>query len=142
MKLNDYKKLFLKEGLRFTNQRKAVYDILKDADTPLSAEEIYFKYVEDDQSISLSTIYRILELFNDKKMVIKSHIIDSQKATFLLNKHEHKHYLICLLCKKIAEIDGCPFIDYENTLEKNSAWKVTGHKLELFGYCPDCKLAQ
>jgi Fur family ferric uptake transcriptional regulator len=36
-------------------------------------------------------------------------------------------------------IGHCPIEDYENSLQKTTDFDITGHKLEVYGYCPQCK---
>lgn len=138
MKQVEIEKLFKKEGLRLTGQRRLVYTILRNSHLPLTAEEIYREYIKNDQAISLSTIYRILEVFVAKDLVDKGNLSFDQKASYVI-KQGHIHYLICTNCKKVIEIDDCPFHDFESSIEKETAFKITGHKLELSGLCPDCK---
>jgi len=52
----------------------------------------------------------------------------------------HRHYLICLGCKKIMPIDHCPLGDYEKSLAKKTNYLISGHRLDIYGYCPECKL--
>ncbi|ERJ12074.1 Fur family transcriptional regulator [Haloplasma contractile] len=139
MKLNEVKNILKHKGLRFTEQRKIVLDILKSSKTPLTAEEIYIQYVNQDKSISLSTIYRTIDAFIANDLVEKSYLQDDQKACFSYNHNEHKHYLVCVDCKRVIEVKSCPLEIYANQLELQTDFNITGHKLELFGHCPDCK---
>ncbi|MDF2699462.1 MAG: Transcriptional repressor [Haloplasmataceae bacterium] len=132
-------KLFFNVGIKNTKQRNLVYDILHQSSQPITAEEIFLKYQELDEAISLSTIYRILDLFSTKGLIIKTYINENTKACFIINHHDHKHYLICKNCKKVVEIDGCPFTTYEKELEEKTSFTIQGHKLELFGLCGGCK---
>lgn len=139
MKLTDIKKLFSKEGLRFTTQRQIVFDILRSENKPLTADDIYMRYIKQDHTISLSTIYRILEVFVDKAIVNKSHLTDENKAYFVLNHHEHQHYFVCTSCKKVIDIKECPFHTIEKEIENKTDFVITGHKFELYGYCKECQ---
>lgn len=134
---HDLKTLFSQEGLRLTNQRKRVFEVMSEAKLPLNAEEIFLKLLEQDDVISLSTVYRILELFVEKEIVLKSHLSEN-KASYVI-KHGHKHYLTCLNCKKVIEIEGCPVPKIEATIQTNTNFLVTSHKLEFYGLCPECQ---
>jgi Fur family transcriptional regulator, ferric uptake regulator len=138
MKSNEVKQLFQKEGLRFTSQRNLVFDIMSKHPRPLTADEIYFLYLEQDESISLSTIYRILELFLEKEIITKTLLTDNNKACYVL-RHGHKHLLVCLNCKKITEVKECPVHYFEDDIQNATQFKITGHKLELYGLCPECQ---
>jgi Fur family ferric uptake transcriptional regulator len=135
----DIKELFKKNEIKNTNQRKEVFKILMDNEIPITAEQIFIKLKKIKKDISLSTIYRILELFLDKELILKTILSDEKKAMFELNKKEHKHHLICIKCKKILPIDNCPLDEYEKLLEKKTNYRIKTHKLEILGYCPLCK---
>lgn len=119
-------------GIKRTNQRMKVLNLLYNSKTPLTAEEIHLSLC--DNSISLSTVYRTLELFSEKNVVVKSSILDSDKYYYELLNEKHQHHVICLNCKKMCYIDICPI----HNLKVND-FEVTGHKLEVYGYCKACK---
>lgn len=127
------------QGLKKTRQRQCVLSVLEGAKAPLSAMEICKQSENEDCSLWLSTVYRILELFEREHVVVKTVIGDSDKALYEFNRHEHKHYAVCLNCHKIVEVDCCPLEDEELAphLAEND-FRVLGHRLEMYGYCKDC----
>ncbi len=126
-------------GLKKTKPRLSVLKILKSANKPLTAEEIYLECQKYEKAINLSTVYRTLDIFLEKGIVIKPFIKNDTTSCFTLNHHEHKHYLICSKCKKMVEIDFCPFNGFEKKIESETKYTITNHKLEMFGICPNCK---
>jgi len=135
----DNRELLNDRGIKYTNQRNITFNILRQMDLPITAEQAFMKVKEVDSSISLSTIYRILDLFVSKGLVLKSNISDDNKAIFELNRMEHKHHLICVKCKKMTVVDNCPFEAFEKTLEQKTKFQITAHKLEMYGFCPLCQ---
>ena len=134
----EIRAFFEKYDIKYTKQRSAIYDILVKADEPLTAENIYLECKKSRVSTSLSTIYRILDMFIDKKIVIIAGS-DGKKSTYQINSHEHKHHMICLRCKKKITIEDCPLEKYEKSLCKSTNFEITDHKLDIYGYCPSCK---
>jgi Fur family transcriptional regulator, ferric uptake regulator len=126
-------------GLKKTKQRQAIVDILNKAIQPLTADDIYIELKNVNISISLSTIYRILDVMTEKKIIVKLNVSNNNKALFEINQMIHKHYLSCLVCKKIISVNFCPMGDYEADLEKETGYEIIGHKLEIFGYCKECR---
>ncbi len=126
-------------GLKKTKQRQAIVDILNKAIQPLTADDIYIELKNVNISISLSTIYRILDVMTEKKIIVKLNVSNNNKALFEINQMVHKHYLSCLVCKKIISVNFCPIGDYEADLEKETGYAIVGHKLEIFGYCKECR---
>ena len=138
----DNRELFLKNGIKNTRQRNLIYDYLKHEQIPATAEQIYLKLKEEGTAINLSTVYRILDLFISRGLAVKSNTIDGNRTMFELCHSEHKHHLICVCCKKIVYVDNCPLEVFERTLEKKMSFDITGHKLEIFGFCQECKQKQ
>ena len=80
-----------------TKQRELVLNILDKTKENLTAEEIFLQAKDLDDTISLSTIYRTLSLFDKKKITIKMSGIDENSAKYKLNRADHTHFLICLI---------------------------------------------
>lgn len=139
MQKDDNKELFTSQGLKNTKSRNLIYNILEQSDIPVTAEQVFLKLKESDSSMNLSTVYRILEVFVDKGIAIKLNVTDSAKSMFELNRMEHKHHIVCISCKKMFSVDGCPFEEYEEKVREKLDFDVTGHKFEIFGYCRECK---
>lgn len=139
LKQFENKEIFSYFKIKNTKQRNVVLDILKKTEYPLTSKEIFFRAKNMDDSINFSTIYRILNVFESKGIVVKLNIMNSDEAVFELKTVGHKHYLICLKCKKMIPIEGCPLGDYEKFIENTTDFDIMGHHLEIFGYCSECK---
>ncbi len=126
-------------GMKWTKQRKDVYDVLYEAREPQSAVQIYHhleKTAEDNYAVS--TIYRILAAFEEQKLVTKTTWLGDGTVVYELNRGDHKHYAVCLECHKRIPLEHCPFAHLH--LEEDAGdFTITGHKLELYGYCKECK---
>ena len=134
----DVDNLQYPQGLKWTEQRKRVYRILREAAEPLSAVQIYHLTARPEgQEYAISTIYRILAVFEEKGIVEKSAWAGDGTAVYALDRGEHTHYAVCLECHKRIPLPDCPFSHIH--LEETGDFTVTGHRLELYGYCGECK---
>lgn len=133
------KELFVSKGLKNTKYRNLLYDILENTELPLTAEDIYLRLREKGVSINLSTVYRILDIFVSKELIIRSGLSDDKKNIYELYKQENKHSLVCISCKKVQTLYNCPLEKYEKELQNEINFDITSHKLELYGYCQECK---
>jgi Fur family ferric uptake transcriptional regulator len=124
-------------GIKKTKQRQSVLSVLERSPIPLSATSIRSQAQKDGESIWLSTVYRILELFVKKGIIVKISILNNDFALYEINRFEHKHYAICLSCRKVVQMDNCPMEKFVPQL-KDSDFHVTGHKVEIYGYCKEC----
>lgn len=129
-------------GLKWTRQRKAVYGILQQATEPLTAIKIHHlteRNAEGEEYV-LSTIYRILAAFEERGIIEKTVSMEDGSAAYVLSRGGHTHYAVCLECHRRIPLQNCPFSHFH--LEKETGdFTITDHKLELYGYCKDCKEA-
>lgn len=130
--------IFTRNGCKNTKSRKAVVGVLRKAKAPVSAYEIFTCIKEQGQTVNLSTVYRTLELLEAKGLASKT-MMNSGKARYELVGNGHRHHLICTYCSKIVPIGSCPLESVEKDIKKETRFDITGHKLELYGICPECK---
>lgn len=130
-------------GIKWTKQRKDVYHVLLEATEPLSAVQIYNRILkkEEEPGYAVSTIYRILSMFEEKGYVEKSTFMGDGIITYEWNRGKHTHYAVCLGCHKRVALQACPFEHLHLDTDMGD-FMVTGHKLELYGYCRDCEKAK
>jgi len=127
-------------GLKNTKHRTSILEILTGSDQPVSAEQVYLRLAEKGVNANLSTVYRILESFASKGLAVKSNIGSDTKALFEISSTEHRHHMICIKCRKMTSVEDCPLDEYEKMIQDKTGFNVTGHKLEIYGYCEDCKM--
>lgn len=128
------------EGIKWTKQRKDVYHVLVEERQPLSAVQIYNRIVQKEKNTgyAVSTIYRILSAFEEKGLVTKTNWMGDGTVVYEWNRGGHTHYAVCLGCHKRVALPSCPF-EHMHLDTEAGEFKVTGHKLELFGYCKECQ---
>jgi Fur family ferric uptake transcriptional regulator len=124
--------------VRRTRQRKIVFDILADAGKPMSAIEICSRTEAAGQPVWLSTVYRILETFVRERVAEKLTVMDSDMAFYApAGPDSHRHYAVCIGCRKIISMENCPMDMFLPQL-RDEGFRVTGHNLEVYGYCGQC----
>jgi len=107
----------IEEGMRFTEARRAILDILGKSLQHLSAEDIYFKVRRINPSVGFATVYRTLDVLTRMGIVQRFDFGDGKARYELIGgmgKEEHHHHLVCTGCRKI--IDYTDFIDEEKEL--------------------------
>lgn len=128
-------------GYKNTKQRNKIIEILKSAQSPITAEEIYSLIKNESNSLAFSTIYRNMKALVEKNIVTKT-IYNDGKARYELARKEHIHHLICLKCNKSVAIENCPMKQIEKDLKKQEDFDVLEHKIEIYGYCKLCRKQQ
>jgi Fur family ferric uptake transcriptional regulator len=124
-------------GVKKTRQRQSVLAVLENSPNPLNAEDILSLAKKNEGSIWLSTVYRILDLFVKKGIVTRASVLDNDYAMYEINRYQHRHYAVCMGCRKVIQMDNCPMEKFTPRLDEGD-FKVTGHKVEIYGYCKDC----
>lgn len=128
-----------KHNLKRTKNREVILDIIKEANLPISAEEIYKIATLKNLEINLSTVYRTLKTLENKGVLLKQLRPDGV-SYFQENKHDHKHLFICSRCEKSILLDACPLEELVHSLEKSEGFEITAHNIELYGLCKKCKI--
>ncbi|MDF1496368.1 Fur family transcriptional regulator [Caproiciproducens sp. CPB-2] len=135
----DHRADLRQKGLKNTKRRMAILEILEKQTQPVAAEQIFMELNRYDLSTSMSTVYRELDSLVNNHLALKIKINESNKALYEYNRMIHKHYLVCLGCKKMISLDMCPLKTYEETLQEQTHFIITDHKLNIYGYCPECQ---
>ncbi|KYE74286.1 transcriptional repressor, partial [Salmonella enterica] len=68
----------------------------------VSAVDLYKRYFYRGEVIGLSTVYRVLKLFDDA-FIVTRHIFEGGKSFFYLSQHHNHDLLICLDCGYVIE---------------------------------------
>ena len=122
---------------RSTEQRELIGEILQHADRHLDADEIYQQARQRSPSISLSTVYRNLQVFKELGLV-EEHEFGSRRYYEHAPQAKH-HHLVCLGCGRIFEFK-CPSTErLKSTISKEEGFRVTDAEVRLSGYCPECQ---
>jgi Fur family transcriptional regulator, ferric uptake regulator len=120
--------------MRMTKQRKDILTILEHSSVPMSADMIL--QATTHKSMNLSTVYRTLETFSDEGLISRSTLDNT--GYYHLNGQHHSHYMICLKCHKMFEID-CHIGLFENSMKEHHGFMVTHHDMTVYGYCANCR---
>ena len=137
-------------GLKWTKQRKRVYQILKEATEPLCAAQIYARMETwEQEQYAISTIYRILAAFEENKLVEKTTWMGEGTVVYELKSSGHVHYAVCLECHKRIPLEHCPLHmsglhfhgagEEKHSEDETDGFTVVSHKIELYGYCKECQ---
>ncbi len=130
--------LLRKNGLKVTKGRKEVLKLMEEKkDLPMKAEQVY-DLIPRSVCASLSTVYRILNQLSEKGL-LKSMLYQNGIMYYQYDSGEHRHYIVCSKCGKVAALENCPMDAFDNYIRKDTGFDITGHIFELTGICPDCK---
>lgn len=125
-------------GHRLTPQRQMVLRTLDQAGHHLSAEEICQRIQVDFPSMSLSTVYRTLDLLVRLGMVLEAQLGGDRRVFELAgDEGEHTH-LICRECGAIAHPAGLDLATQQRQLASETGYSGLALNLVATGICPAC----
>ena len=134
--LEDY---IARHNLKITKQRRVVLKEFLDCENHVSVEELYGIVSEKEPKIGLATIYRTLALLTKSGLALEIDFGDGQKRYEHSYKHAHHDHMVCTECGKIIEFNHPLIEKYQEEVAIQNEFKITSHKLDLFGLCNDCR---
>ncbi|MBN6205464.1 transcriptional repressor [Ralstonia pickettii] len=137
MDMKEAVELLKNKGFKTTTRRKDILTFFDKADGYRTAKDL-LQFMEGKyQGISFDTVYRNLHLYNEMGILETTELNGEKHFRMNCTKHHHHHF-ICSVCGKTKEIDICPMDEINNKLEN---YIIEGHKFEIYGLCPECKIA-
>jgi Fur family ferric uptake transcriptional regulator len=125
-------------GLRMTSQRALILDIISQGQEHLDADEVYHLARERQPSLSLSTVYRNLQMLKRLGLVKELHFDQSHHHYEAKPSVEH-HHLVCVGCGKVVEF-GCALSQkMRQEIARKKGFEVTSVEVHMTGYCTRCR---
>ena len=126
-------------NLKITKQRRSVLKTFLECKNHVSVEELYNTVLKTEPKIGLATVYRTLALLTKSGLALEMDFGDGQKRYESSYRSVHHDHMICTECVKILEFNHPLIEKYQEEVAKQKNFKITSHKLDLFGLCKDCK---
>ncbi len=127
-----------KSGLRLTPQRMAICKAVVQSDRHPTAEAIYEQVRREQPSLSLATVYSVLENLAELGLVSILGLMGDNKVHYDGNLSPHLH-LRCTNCHKIVDFNAPAIIKMEEKLQRETGFEVLGNRIVYYGLCPDCQ---
>lgn len=122
-------------GLKVTPQRIAIYKELAKTEEHPSTEMIYNNIKDYYPNISLTTVYRTLETFENMGLISVVNVLYNA-ARYDANLDPH-HHIVCVKCKKIEDVYD-ETINYSKLNPNLDDYKILGYSVLFNGVCRDC----
>ncbi len=120
---------------RDTKQRRAIRQVVKEAERPLCPDEILAEAQRLLPGLGQATVYRTLNAMQQQRLIvpvdIPGHPSRYEKAGL-----RHHHHFACTGCGRVFELQGC---SYSGDNGVPPGFKVEGHELILYGHCRQCR---
>lgn len=136
-----------KVGLKITEPRLTILNLMqqhRDTMQHFTAEDVYRLLIESGEEIGLATVYRVLNQFDEAKILIR-HNFEGNKSVFEINVHDHHDHIICIDCGRVFEFKDETIEHRQHEISEAHGIQLESHSLYLYGKCSDkeaCKKAQ
>ncbi|WP_375451268.1 Fur family transcriptional regulator [uncultured Devosia sp.] len=124
--------------MRMTDQRRVIAQVIEAAADHPDVEELYRRAAALDDRISLSTVYRTVNLFEEAGLVTK-HDFKDGRARFELIPDEHHDHLIDIRSGKVIEFRNEEIEAIQELIARKLGYRLVDHRLELYAVPLDPK---
>jgi Fur family transcriptional regulator, ferric uptake regulator len=125
---------------RSTRQRTAILHALQEADSFLSAQELYDALRDKGLRVGLTTVYRNLQMMADENEVDVVRREDGESIFRRCDADDHHHHLVCRSCGYTVELANDELETWARSFAKKHRFSEVTHDLELFGLCRACSV--
>lgn len=119
-------------GIRMTNQRRIILQVLAEADDHPDANEVHRRAFAHDPTLSLSTVYRTLRLLEERG-AIQRHAFDDGRSRFENADVAHHDHLIDIETGQVIEFHSERIEKLQSELARELGYEIVRHRLELYG---------
>ena len=132
------RKILRRAGKRITPQRVLILKVIRESGGHLDADEIYRLAKQKAPRLSLSTVYRTINVLKEAGVIEELHLGEEHHHYELRGEKGH-HHLICQDCGKVVEFE-CPFSEQlMRDLGEKYGFEIAAIHLDLVGHCAECR---
>ena len=127
-------------GLNNSVQREYVLKILFNCETHLSADALLNEVKKEyEVTMGIATVYRILNLLEELRIVNGISIEGNESKVYELNLVSHHDHMVCTNCKKIVEFFDAELERLQETVAIENGFTLQSHNMLLYGICKECQ---
>jgi len=136
--LESIRRVLDASGLRVTSQRALILGIIRQGKEHLDADEVYRQARKKQPNLSLSTVYRTLQMLKKLGLVEEVRFDEAHHHYEIKPPVEH-HHLVCLGCGRVIEF-RYPLSRYvKRNVAEAKDFDIVDTEICMTGYCPKCR---
>ncbi|MDD9962490.1 MAG: ferric iron uptake transcriptional regulator [Gammaproteobacteria bacterium] len=121
-----------KAGLKVTLPRLKVLEVLERAEPHhMSAEDVYRHLIEQDESVGLATVYRVLTQF-ESAGIVERHNFDDGHAVYELASEEHHDHMVDIDSGQVFEFVNERIEALQEEIVAEKGFELIDHELVLY----------
>ncbi len=126
---------------KLTPQLIAIAKILAESDDHPDIETIYNRVRTDFPRMSLATVYRNVMVMKSMGDVLEIGFPGGGNR-YEGNRVDPHPHAVCERCRKIIDLETGGMAEFVKSIERDTGFAITKHRLDFFGLCPDCRNRQ
>jgi len=123
---------------RVTAQRTLLLELFRHSGEHIDADELYHRARKKNPRISLSTVYRNLQIFKKLGLIDEHHFDEEHHHYEVKSGAEHQH-LLCINCGKVVEFDYPVSKKFRENIGKKYDFDIRGVEIHVTGLCSNCR---
>jgi Fur family ferric uptake transcriptional regulator len=134
-----FREFLNEEGLRLTQEREQIAEVVFDKDGHFEAEELLYAIRRQEESVSRATIYRTLELLVQSGELTKVEFGDGYSLYETTGDRVPHGHLYCKQCGEVIEFPLDDIKQQEETVCQEHDFLGIEFKHQIHGYCSNCR---
>jgi Fur family ferric uptake transcriptional regulator len=122
----------LDKGLRMTEQRRVIARVLSESQDHPDVELVYKRASDIDDTISISTVYRTVRMFEENG-ILERHDFGDGRARYEEASEDHHDHLINVQTGQVIEFTSDQIEELQKKIAKELGFELIDHRLELYG---------
>jgi Fur family transcriptional regulator, ferric uptake regulator len=128
----DLEQLCADKGLRITEQRRTIANVLSESEDHPDVEQLHARAAAIDPGISIATVYRTVRLFEDAG-ILDRHDFGDGRARYEAAPEAHHDHLIDVESGKVVEFVDPELEALQKQIAEKLGYRLVDHRMELYG---------
>ena len=137
-----FKHALKERNLKSTSQRDDIARVFFATNRHISVEELYREVRKVNPRVGYATVYRTVRLLRECNLAAERHFHDGEARFENVAEEQHHDHLICERCGRIVEFSNAEIEELQERVARTLDFVISGHKMELYGICGDCRLGR
>lgn len=134
----DIEALCAEKGLRITEQRRVIAQVLSDAEDHPDVEALHARSSAIDPGISIATVYRTVRLFEEAG-ILERHDFGDGRSRYEAAPESHHDHLVDVETGNVIEFVDPELEQLQRQIAEKLGFRLVDHRMELYGVALDRK---
>jgi Fur family ferric uptake transcriptional regulator len=141
---DKFREFLATRGMRLTHERSVVLEDVFSQHEHFDADKIVERLTpaKTGRRVSRASVYRTIGLLEEAgliRKVARNNDRDVYEHDYGYPQHDH---FICDRCQRLIEFENVAIADLLEEVAREHGFRMTGHRLEVYGLCEKCARPQ